>query len=153
MSIDQRYPPEFNSNLPLILTINDSTTIDIYFTAVRQYTSSIIFTIVRDPSSANFNPQTALFYWQNPSSNGNDTIVRVTAQDTKYYLLSTYKLVIHIINVNHSSLPLPSHSKTDKSPLISDFIHKVDPSEVWKTSKGLVFIGLSFRVIAILLKF
>ncbi len=41
----------------------------------------------------------------------------------------------------------------DKSLLDLDCMYKVDPNDVWKTSKGYVPIGLSYRVIAILVKF
>jgi len=44
-------------------------------------------------------------------------------------------------------------SSTVKSLLSSDPVHKVDPSEIGKTPKEQVFLGLSSRVIAILLRF
>jgi hypothetical protein len=44
-------------------------------------------------------------------------------------------------------------SSTVKSLLSSDSVHRVDPSEIGKTPKGQVLLGLSSRVIAILLRF
>ncbi|CAF3448292.1 unnamed protein product, partial [Rotaria sp. Silwood2] len=96
ISIDQRYPPEFNSDLPLILAVNDSNSITINFTAVSPYTSHITYNIIQGPSSASFDRQTALFNWQTPTLNNSETVIRVTAQDSQYQLLSTHELTIRI---------------------------------------------------------
>ncbi|UJR11351.1 hypothetical protein I4U23_015532 [Adineta vaga] len=102
---DQRYPPEFNSALPLILTVQASTPVTINFTAVSPYTTNIIYTLVQGPSSAIFNSETAIFYWSSANVTENlNTVVRVSAQDTLYNLVSTHELVIHVI----SSIPTTS---------------------------------------------
>ena len=56
MSIDQGYP--------LSLTANDSTPITINFTGINPYSSNILYTLVQEPSSANFNSETTIFNWE-----------------------------------------------------------------------------------------
>ncbi len=96
IAADQRNPPEFNSKLPLSLTVNGSTSVTIDFTAVSSYNAAILYTLLQGPLGATFNDQTALFHWQTPSSKENDTIIRVRAQDTQNQLLSIHELVIRI---------------------------------------------------------
>ena len=97
ISADQRFPPEFNLNLPLTFTVDNLSPITIDFTAVSPYSSSIIYNLVQAPASASFDNQTAQFSWQNPSANDSGAVVRVTAQDTRYNLLSTHELVFNIV--------------------------------------------------------
>ncbi|CAF3872200.1 unnamed protein product [Rotaria sordida] len=112
ISIDQRYPPEFNSDLPLILIMNDSNSITINFTAVSPYTSYITYNLIQGPSSASFDNQTALFYWEIPTLNNSETVIRVTAQDTQYQLLSTYELTIRVSNLDiDGGITQPSHGQ------------------------------------------
>jgi hypothetical protein len=94
----QRSPPEFNSGLPLVLIVNGSIDITLNFTAVSPYSSTLLYTLLKGPSNAIFDNHTALFNWQTPSSMDNDAVVRVSAQDTRYGLLSTYELAVRIIN-------------------------------------------------------
>ncbi|CAF3071855.1 unnamed protein product [Rotaria sp. Silwood2] len=112
VSIDQRNPPEFNLDLPLIIIINESTPMIINFTAVSQYTSNIVYNLIRGPFSATFDNETAIFYWQNPSLNDSNTAIRVTARDTLYNLLSTHELVVHIVGRNIDETTTSTSSTT-----------------------------------------
>lgn len=98
IAVDQRYPPEFNSQLPLVLTVNDSVSLTIDFTATSPYNSNIHYNLVRGPSMGIFNDQTAVFYWQEPQLNQSNTIIRVTAQDTQYNLLSTHEVTVRVVS-------------------------------------------------------
>ncbi|CAF1378140.1 unnamed protein product [Adineta ricciae] len=92
---DQRYAPEFNSSLPLTLAVNANASVSINFTAISPYTTDITYTLVQGPASATFNPATAIFRWTVPSTGrGLSAVVRVSAQDTLYNLVSTRDLVI-----------------------------------------------------------
>ena len=109
ITVDQRYPPEFNANLPLTLTVNESSSVSIDFTATSPYTSSIIYELVQGPSSASFNNQTAQFTWQKAITSQSSVIVRVTAKDAQYELLSTHDLAL---NVRPRAMPPPPSSSS-----------------------------------------
>jgi len=109
ITVDQRYPPEFNANLPLTLTVNESSSVSIDFTATSPYTSSIIYELVQGPSSASFNSQTARFTWQKATTSQSSIIVRVTAKDAQYELLSTHELAL---NVRPRAIPSPPSSSS-----------------------------------------
>ncbi|CAF3735693.1 unnamed protein product [Rotaria sp. Silwood1] len=112
ISIDQRYPPEFNPDLPLILTVNDSNSITINFTAISPYTSHITYNLIQGPSSASFDEQTALFHWQTSTLNNSETVIRVTAQDSQYQLLSTHELTIRSSSRSiDGGITQPSHGQ------------------------------------------
>ena len=109
ITVDQRYPPEFNADLPLILTVDESSSVSIDFTATSPYTSSIIYELVQGPSSASFNSQTARFTWQKATTSQSSIIVRVTAKDAQYELLSTHELAL---NVRPRAIPSPPSSSS-----------------------------------------
>ena len=100
---DQRYPPEFNSNLLLTLTVIEFSAVTIDFTATSAYTSSINYTLLQAPPSASFNAISAQLNWPNVSVDDNNTVIRVTAQDTVYNLLSTHEIVIYVTSPNQFS--------------------------------------------------
>ncbi len=67
-----------------------------------------------------------------------------------WFALLEVKIIVSYI------MSLYSHKgtfSTVQSLLSPDSMHKVDPSEAWKTPKYQVPLGLSSRVIGILLKF
>ena len=94
---DQRSPPEFNSSLPLILQANQSTLLNISFTATSLYMSQISYTLVRGPSGATFNGKTGFFQWLLTPSAANNSVIRVRASDTQNNLVSTHELTVRII--------------------------------------------------------
>ncbi|CAF3735702.1 unnamed protein product [Rotaria sp. Silwood1] len=161
ITMDQRYPPEFNSDLPLVLNANDLTPIIISFMAVSPYTSNISYKLINGPESAIFDNRIALFTWQNPTANNNQIVVRVTAQDMKYNLLSTHELVINVfrqvinttlinsIESSHSNTALPSsetmqigtNAATTKSTEPSDGIN-IFPSTLFMIISMIITFAL-----------
>lgn len=87
------------------------------------YSSDIIYNLIEGPSSGNFNRETATFNWETTSSNDTDTIIRVTAQDTRYYLLSTHEIVLRVITQTDANTTLPSHANIISFKLIFIFIN------------------------------
>ena len=123
---DQRYPPEFNSNLPSTMTVNVSTPITIDFTAVSQYTSSITYNLLQGPPTASFNSTTARFNWERPDLSDNNTVVRVSARDAVYNLLSTHEILIYVNSLNEIS-------ETSQSPVV-----QTSQSSVVQTSQSSI---------------
>ena len=116
ITVDQRYPPEFNADLPLILTVDESSSVSIDFTATSPYTSSIIYELIQGPSSASFNNQTARFTWEEATISQSSIIVRVTAKDTQYNLLSTHELALNVLPRTISTTTVPPLSSTSPPP-------------------------------------
>ena len=105
---DQRSPPQFNANLPLVLTVSRASSVTIDFTAVSPYSPNIAYTLEQGPSTASFDNQTALFQWQTTAATHDVTVVRVTARDAQYGLLSRHELVVRIVDIANTTTVTPT---------------------------------------------
>jgi hypothetical protein len=116
---DQRSPPEFNGNLSLVLTVPRSSPVSIDFTAVSPYSANIVYALEHGPSTATFNNQTALFEWQTTASSGNETLVRVTARDTQYGLISRHELVVRLAGTANITTTSSGQSFIHQASIVS----------------------------------
>ncbi|CAF4780771.1 unnamed protein product, partial [Rotaria sp. Silwood2] len=93
----QRNPPEFDSSLPLEMSVTIGTKVNIHFKAISEFSETIQYEAERSPSGSTFNRATGIFEWQVPKTFEKDrTSVRVRAQDDKYNLTSSHEVLLHI---------------------------------------------------------
>jgi hypothetical protein len=93
----QRNPPEFDSSLPLEMSVTMGTKVNVYFKATSEFSETILYEAEKSPSGSTFNKATGVFEWQVPKTFDKDrTSVRVRAQDDKYNLASSHEVLLHI---------------------------------------------------------
>ena len=117
----QRSPPEFNDDLPLVMVVNGSANVSINFTATSQYSGAVRYSLLQGPTTARFNDQTAMFSWEPTANASNNTVVRVSALDSQYNLVSTYEVVVQFTGRSIQT-PSSSSSSTFLSSLISTLL-------------------------------
>lgn len=93
-----RNPPQFNSQLPLKQIVFIDQLVEISFQATSEFSSSIIYKLLRGPGEATLDEATGQFQWtvQRGTVINSRILVKVNAQDTAYNFTSAYELVLEI---------------------------------------------------------
>jgi hypothetical protein len=93
----QRNPPEFDSSLPLEMSVTIGSKVNLHFKAISEFSETILYEAERSPEGSTFNRATGVFEWQVPKTFDKDrTPVRVRAQDNKYNLTSSHEVLLYI---------------------------------------------------------
>ena len=93
-----RNPPRFNSALSLTQAVRIGQEVALSFQATSEFTSNIVYTLLRSPNRASLNEVTGQFRWTvSTNTVPNSRIpVQVSAQDAVYNLTSSYEVVLEI---------------------------------------------------------